>query len=363
MKLIICLLIIFIQSKLLLPIKYIISENNQLDIISIYESYNKGYLETQIEIGSNKVPIKFKLSFDSYSTIILNSSIIDIPIKYNINKSKTHQMFSFKFRFKNELIKEGYLASDIFNINNNNTKPRLNFFLYNKNRDKIYYEGIIGLGLNNIRDYSFPGYNFIYQLKQNSLINDYTIFFEQNNNDNNIDNLVIGEYPYENKTNIYEKDKRIDIIYTNYNNSKYNYYILIDCIIVNNNIISSLNFLNFDLSSFFIEGTEIYRNYIIDIYFNKYINDKKCNISKSDILGEFFYCDKDIDITKIPNLVFNIKSLDYNLTLTYEHLFKLISNKQFFMIIFKNNTIWKMGYLAIKELKIGFNQDTKQFHL
>ena len=37
-------------------------------------------------------------------------------------------MFSFKFRFKNELIKEGYLASDIFNINNNNnTKPRLNF--------------------------------------------------------------------------------------------------------------------------------------------------------------------------------------------------------------------------------------------
>ena len=44
MKLIICLLIIFIQSKLLLPIKYIISENNQLDIISIYESYNKGYL-------------------------------------------------------------------------------------------------------------------------------------------------------------------------------------------------------------------------------------------------------------------------------------------------------------------------------
>jgi hypothetical protein len=33
------------------------------------------------------------------------------------------------------------------------------------------------------------------------------------------------------------------------------------------------------------------------------------------------------------------------------------------MIIFKNNTIWKMGYLAIKELKIGFNQDTKQFHL
>ena len=76
-------------------------------------------------------------------------------------------MFSFKFRFKNELIKERYLASDIFNINNNNTKPRLNFFLYNKNRDKIYYEGIIGLGLNNIRDYSFPGYNFIYQLKQN----------------------------------------------------------------------------------------------------------------------------------------------------------------------------------------------------
>ena len=363
MKLIICLLIIFIflqiQTKLLLPIKYIFDNSNDKDMISIFESYNRGYLQTQIELGSNLIPIHFKLSFDSYSTIILNSSIQNIPISYNINKSKTHQMFSFKFKFKNELIKEGYLASDIFYLNNkNNTKQkeRLRFFLYNNNKDNICNEGIIGLGLNNVRDYSFPGYNFIYQLKQNSIINDYTIFFEENNN---VDNLIVGEYPDINKNNISENDERIDITYNNYNNSNFNYYILIDNIIINNKIISSQIFLKFDLSTLFIEGTEIYKNYILNTFFAKYINIKKCSITKSELFGEFFYCNKDVDISQLPNLDFHIKSLNYSISLTYNNLFKFISNKFFFMVIFRNISIWKIGYSIIKQLNIAFNQDKK----
>ena len=168
-------------------------------MISIYDSYNSGYLEAPIEVGINRIPIKFKLTFNYFSVVILNSSISDIPINYDFNKSKTHQMFNFKYRFKNnEPIKEGYCASDIFYIkNNNDTEVRYRFFIYPKNIEKIADEGIIGLGINNVKDYSFPGYNLIHQLKENKLINDYSIYFSENGTDN----LIIGEIPEKSEPN------------------------------------------------------------------------------------------------------------------------------------------------------------------
>jgi len=69
-------------------------------MISIYDSYNSGYLEAPIEVGSNRIPIKFKLTFDFFSVVILNSSISDNPINYNFNKSKTHQMSNFNIDLK-----------------------------------------------------------------------------------------------------------------------------------------------------------------------------------------------------------------------------------------------------------------------
>ena len=125
---------IFIHSKIIIPVKYKINDSyEKSNITSIFNSYNTGYLQSEIEVGSNKIPIKFKLTFDSFSLIILNSSINNIPIKYNINESKTSQMFTYKFRFKNEPISEGHLATDIFYLNytnktNQNLEQRLRFF-------------------------------------------------------------------------------------------------------------------------------------------------------------------------------------------------------------------------------------------
>ena len=98
------------------------------------------------------------MSLVSFSTIILNSSIVDIPIKYNINQSQTSQMFLHLFIFKNEPIKEGHLGTDIFHINNyndnktDNNGTRLGFFLYPKNIDNIKNEAIIGIGGINIKN-------------------------------------------------------------------------------------------------------------------------------------------------------------------------------------------------------------------
>ena len=347
-------IIFLIYSKIIIPVKYVHEYSyDKNNLISIYDSYNSGYLEAQIEVGSNKIPIKFKLTLDSYSIIVLNSSITDIPINYNFNQSKTHQMFSFKYRFKTEPIKEGLCASDIFYINNiNNTEVRYRFFIYPKNLDKIMNEGIIGFGVNNVKDYSFPGYNLVHQLKENKLINDYTIYFSENNTDN----LIIGEIPERSEQNKFIANKTVDIFYTNFNNSLYKYYLFVNSLISNYTIIDSEITVLFDISSFFIEGADIYKNYIQSLFFNN----QKCFKGNSKFLGDIFYCDKNVDISKMPSLIFQIKGVNYNITLDYQNLFVLLENKYYFIVNFKNNnTIWKIGYYIIKKLNIAFNQDKK----
>ena len=262
-------------------------------------------------------------------------------------------MFSFKYRFKTEPITEGYCASDIFYINNiNNTEVRYRFFIYPKNLDKIMIEGIIGLGVNNVKDYSFPGYNLIHQLKENKLINDYTIYFSENKTDN----LIIGEIPERSEPNKFNDNKTVDIFYTNFNNSRYKYYLFVNSLISNYTIIDSEITVLFDISSFFIEGTDIYKNYIQSLFFNN----QKCFKGNSKFLGDIFYCDKNVDISKMPSLIFQIKGVNYNITLDYQNLFVLLENKYYFIVNFKNNnTIWKIGYYIIKKLNIAFNQDKK----
>ena len=362
-SLILLIKIIFIHSKLIFPLKYIFDTNyNKSNAISIFNSYNKGHLETQIEVGSNFIPINFKLTFDSFSMIILNSSIIDIPIKYNINQSKTSQMFLHLFKFKNEPIKEGHLAHDNFHIrkyNDNKTNingTTLGFFLYPKNIDNIKNEGIIGIGGINIKRYVYPGYNFLYQLKQNFVINVCTIYFSDENK------LIIGEYPEISEPDKFLDNQRIDINFSDYNNSQYQYYLFIDNIIFNDSFVSSDNYLLFNLSSFFIEGLDEYKDYVQKVFFNEYINrnDLKCYKGESKLFGEFFYCDKNVDISKMPSLIFQIKAYNYNITLNYDNLFILIEDKLFFIVYFsKKNLIWKIGYHIIKQLNIAFNQDKK----
>ena len=353
---------IFIHSKIIIPVKYKINDSyEKSNITSIFNSYNTGYLQSEIEVGSNKIPIKFKLTFDSFSLIILNSSINNIPIKYNINESKTSQMFTYKFRFKNEPISEGHLATDIFYLNytnktNQNLEQRLRFFLYPRNLDKIVNEGIMGIGVDNVRMYPYIGYNLINNLNEERIINEYVIYFSEN------DKLFIGEYPEISEPDKFISGKRVDIICSNFNNSRHTYYLFINDIISNNIFIDSEKFLLFNLSNFFMEGTELYRDYIKKYFFDKYLNNSKnkCYYETNILLGDFFYCDKDVNISGIPSLIFQINGTDYNITLDYSDLFALIEDKLFFIIYFReHNEIWKFGYYNIKKLNIAFNQKKK----
>ena len=117
------------------------------------------------------------------------------------------------------------------------------------------------------------------------------------------------------------------------------------------------------MTSFFIEGSEEYKTYVQKIFFEKYNNKMKpsCYKGESHLFGTFFYCDKNVDIPKIPSLTFLIKSHNYNITLNYEDLFITIEDKLFFLVyISKKSLVWKIGYHIIKQLNIAFNQDKKK---
>ena len=357
MHIIICIIFlnfICINSKIEIPINFKLEKiNNKSDIKSIFSSYHKGHLESQINLGSKEIPINFKLTFDYISTTISNSSIDNSNIIYNINESTTHEINETRIKLTGEPIRFAYLSSDIFHLNEKYNE-RLNFFLV-VNENDFNYQGIIGLGVNNVENYNFRDYNLINQLKKKKIINEYVISFC---NINNKEVLIIGDYQ-----EIYKNDKRIDVFTSNLNYFQYKYSLKINNIISGNEIIETDKNIVFDLSCGFIEASYKYKDFIEKNFFEQMINNPnpKCHLETSNFLEYFYYCDKDTDFSNLPNLIFQISTYDLNVTLNAYNLFELIDNKLFFLVIFKTTSpiYWKIGYLGLKKFNISFNQDAK----
>ena len=162
---------IFIKSKIDLPINFKLQKiNDKSDLKSIFSSYHKGHVESKIKFGSKQIPINFKLTFDYISTTISNSSVDNLTIIYNINDSTTHEMNETRIKLTGEPIRFAYLSSDIAHFDEK-LNERINFFLVSKEND-FKYQGIIGLGVNNVENYNYRDYNIINQLKKKKIINE-----------------------------------------------------------------------------------------------------------------------------------------------------------------------------------------------
>ena len=357
MCIIICIIFlnfIFIKSKLDIPINFKLEKiKDKSDIKSIFSSYHKGHLETQIKFGSKLIPINFKLTFDYISTTISNSSVDDSTIIYNINDSTTHILNETRVKLTSEPIRFAYLSSDIAHFNGK-LNERINFFLVSKEND-FRYQGIIGLGVNNVENYGYRDYNLINQLKKKKIIDEYVISFS---NDNSKDILIIGDYP-----EIYKSYKKINVFTSNLNYFQFKYALYIDNIISGNEALENEKNIVFDLSSGFMEASYKYKDFIEKNFFNKLINmpNPKCHLETSNFLEYFYYCDKDTDISLMPSLIFQINSYNLNIKLNAYNLFELIDDKLFFLFVFKTTSpiYWKIGYLGLKKFNISFNQDGK----
>ena len=73
-----------------------------------------------------------------------------------------------------------------------------------------------------------------------------------------------------------------------------------------------------------------------------------------------YYCDKDINISKLKNLTFIDKKLNMTFEFDYNDLFELHGDKYYFLVLMRKGIdIWFLGKPFFKKYQLIFNQDNK----
>ena len=403
----------FFQSKVIIPFKYISSENpNVQSPKEIMNYYLKEKININLEIGSPKQEAQIPLGFiDSDFYIVEKPHLRDPSIKNKIfDNSK-----SSSFNKMTEEIEYSYAgdysmyqdSSDIFHFYKDlkkkesieaNLKFR-NAFL-TENNDP----GRFGLQIysKDENDNKVPcPLRLLYEKK----INDnylWSIHFNKKENDVGEEGyLLLGEYPHDIK-------KRIGI-YDTYEFNKDNFITLFDISnskTMNNEIqMSNIFFYNvegkkdktkqknfnnlqkenlfqdiiipqvtlsyvtkFDFNLGGIIVPEFFNAYLRQNIFDSYIKEGKC-FTESIFAGNsinFYYCKKEKSVInkikkKIPTIIFSQDHLRYNFTLNINELI-YEKNDYIFFLLFSSSgqkNKWTLGKPFLKKYPLVFNPDAK----
>ena len=383
--LILIILINFCYPKsIVLPFKKFSIENlnknktiNDLIIFHIY---------TNITMGTPTQTVAHFIELDDFSFTYQEKLISRDDKKYSRRDYFNLQNFWFERRKSKSYYLEvdEQLSADIYYFERYNDTIikienfRANFLNYLASQG--HQCGIIGLNIpTQPKDDLVPIHiDFISELRRNQLIDEYyfTIQYEENNDVFNYDEnlflgkIIIGESPYtlypgkfkkEDEVIIYLKDFSFLIEQANflYNDVEYK----------EDDVQFKISFVNG-----FIIGTSTYKKKIEKAFFNELINKKLCKI---DVIednvnsAEFFVysCENNEDMNKkiesFPNLYFEIKINDLIFTFTYKDLFKVFSDRLYFLVIFKNvefatsGHIWTFGDTFFRKYTTFLNSDSK----
>ena len=316
---------------------------------------------TEIEIGtpSNKFIAMFSLN--SYYTFILsNESKSKISPLFYHKLSSTYKLIESIRFFLLEYFNSGEFAEDKIKIGNKNF-DKLNFALVtelNDNyADQILSTVIIGLKPNKVYSkQEFPKYTFLNQLKEKKYIDNYIFRFEFNSKNDN-GKLIIGENPYEE-----DNDNFLRIRIGNFEEVEIQqtWGILFDNIHYGNYTFNRSTGVMIELNHEFIIAPINFLNSIKQDFFDK--NKEKCN-QKSLSYGKSIYyeCEKDIDLSLMKNLCFELKSIEYSFVFEPKDLFIEYSDKLFFIITFSSvyTVKWTFGRYFLQKFSLYFDKDKK----
>ncbi len=255
------------------------------------------------------------------------------------------EISSENFRFKNE--------------NNEEIKVNdINFILASNYRN-IYLSRPGEIGLKLISHSSSFNSNFIYQLKNKKIIENYgfSLIFENKNEGI----LLIGKYPHEYNSKKF-KEENLIFIHAEVRNEIPVWNTNFDNIYFGENVIKDdikTAYFKSELSGIMV-GKQLYINYT-DSFFKQYIINKKCEDNKKNPHYNFYICDDDIDIKKFPSIKFEHRVWNYTFELTYEDLFIKFGNKYYCLIAFYSlsTDIVYLGDVFLQKYTIVFDQDKK----
>ena len=340
-----------------------ISTDPKINMLNLFD--NNIYTNIKIGSKSEKIPISIKLK--SYPFYVIGEET-----KTEFNNQIYHQ--SKSSTFKNEYDINILGGEDFHNASVSNDKFKIGQienlfdFILTKNlneKKKIYQGGSFGFCLANLNSAKLTNFSLIRVLKTKGLISKMIVALNYEDN-NDKGNLIIGTKPDE-IDDIYKEEDFISCN-TIINEDIYWGYKFDNITIDNKNIANYFSFITefaFELNYILAPLNISY--YYENMFFNKYINKNKCfkDNFKDDRTSfyHFYYCDSDVDITKLKNISFYNKKLNYVFNLTYEDLFVKIKGKYYFQMVFSNynSDDWVFGKPFFKRYLIVFDFDSKTF--
>ena len=325
------------------------------------------------EVGKTINYIDYIYKNDLYTELLIGnpSQIIPMTIKYdqepfylatpfsngifNHNISNTFYSNFSEINYPNDERKKGYISSEKIILNSQNNKIEIsNIFFFYLTQPKTPIIDIASLGLSFMKKSIYNNLNFLIQLKQKNLIDNYGYsYYFINENEGNV---FIGNYPHEYNHSFYDF---FDFFHLHIASS-FDYTGIFDKIFYGDNLMNAVG-------TFYINNTlgGIIGNYFIEKlieydFFLQYIENKKCEKKLND--GFLYYeCDHDINISNFKNLSFYSQEINFTFVLTYEDLFHKNNEKIYSKIVYRRTMlpIFILGQPFLKKYFFVFDQNKK----
>lgn len=374
-----------IYSQIIIPFTTIKENITPSDYVStfMYSSFNNKII-TKINIGnpSQEIPLRIKtlrvpLSINSirmgtYKTILFNES----------NSSSYIPLHEKPYYYGELDFTNAIKSKEEINFGNNLILKNISFLLGIEDYKGHRKSGVLGLNLPD-SDQRVKDVTFIKQLKERDLIDNYTFFIEYEKdsfNESNKGNLILGMFPHEYNRDKYDI-KKFKEFYAEIVGSTMGFKIN-QALYGNNNETIDEDFkVQLAVEDNFIRGNKIFKEFLLDNFFNKYITKRICFESKfsylDDTNSQFFYCEKKVNLSQFQNIKLIVDNFGINendndsnnntnliIELNYEDLFTEFDNKYYFLMYFPDNnyesTYFKLGKVLFQKYLINFNLETKK---
>ena len=364
---------VYSNGVIIIPFQKSSPNLNGLSPEDIFQNIKDNTLLAEIKLGTPPQKVELKLELTEYIFFIGGKSS-SCQKKFIETDSGTYKKIKDSIYFSILNIRESYLASDYFYFDKDiQDKNEINFLL-GIDTDKINAGGKLGLNIQDVDTKKYENYNFINTLKNKGIIKDF--YFTIKYHDDYSGNIIVGDLPH-NFDNSYNS-KNFKDTYISMFTDVLTWNINLDSIYVaenehseNKKIVGEKIYGYFKLEFGIILGTERYRLNLLNDFMSDKISSGLCYEIKLAFYVTY-YCKPDVDISKLKNLYFYIKELDYAIELGYKDLFlKAPDGNNYFLVYFNSDYgsddgadyFWTFGEPLFKKYNLVFNQDIKRIGL